>query len=84
MGKFRLEIQPEGFNEIRKSAAIQAELHRRAEAIAAAAGGEPDFEVVDSPSPTRARVIVLTATPDGMRAEATDRVLTRAFDAGRS
>lgn len=84
MPKFRLQIYPEGFNQVRKSAEVQAELRRRAEAIAAAAGGGEDFVVVDSPSSTRARVVVITATPQAMLAEATDRALTRAFDAGRS
>lgn len=81
--KFRLEINPQGFNEARSGPDVMADLRKRGEAIAAAAGGSPDFEVMESPSGTRARVIVRTATPDGMRAEATDQALTRAFDAGR-
>lgn len=59
-----------------------AGLQRRARAIAAAAG--PGFEVEDSTGQTRARYTVYAATVDAMRAEATDRALTRAIDAGRS
>lgn len=82
--KFRLKIEPEGFNQIRRDPAIQADLHRRAEAISAAAGGGDDYVVIDSPSSTRARVVVVTASPAARQAEATDRTLTRALDAGRA
>lgn len=81
--KFRLQIHPEGFNEARKDPRVQGDLDRRAEAIAAAAGGGEDFVAHSSPTSTRARSVVITATVDGMLAEATDRALTRALDAGR-
>lgn len=71
------------FNQLRSDPAIQAELHRRGEAIAAAAGGGDDYKVIDSPNRTRARVIVVTATPEAMREEATNRTLSQALDAGR-
>lgn len=80
---FRLEIHNEGFAEVRKSPAIQAQLHAMGERIASAAGGGGDFEVIDSPGRDRARVVVVTATAEGKRAEAEDRALTRALDAGR-
>jgi len=83
MSEFQLELHPEGFNEARKSAALQANLRSRAQKIAEAAGGAPDYEVIDSPSGTRARVVVRTATPEARKAEATNRTLTRALDAGR-
>lgn len=84
-GKLRLELHPEGFNQARSEATVQAALNEIGERIAAAAGGEPgDFEVHASPSPTRARAVVITATVEAMKAEATDRALSRAFDAGRS
>lgn len=79
----KLTLHNDGFNEVRNSPAIQQKLHSMGEAIAAAAGGEPDFVVIDSPNATRARVIVVTATVDGERAEATDRKLSKAFDAAR-
>lgn len=83
MSKFRLKIHPEGFNAVRKSPELQADLHRRAAAIAAAAGGGEDFQVIDSPSGTRARVVVITATEKAKAMEAAHRALTRALDAGR-
>lgn len=83
MSKFRLEINIDGFNELRRSQAIQDDLHARAVRVAEAAGGAPDFEVIDDPSKSRARVVVRTATEAGRRAEATDRALTGALDAAR-
>lgn len=83
MSSFRLELNVEGFNQARRDPAIQADLHRRGVAVQSATGSPDDFEVIDSPSRSRARVIVKTATTEGRRMEATDRVLTRAFDAAR-
>lgn len=83
MSSFRLEINIDGFNQIRRDPAIQADLHRRGERAAQAAGGSPDFEVIDSPSRSRARVVVRTATTRGRIAEAKDRALSRGFDAAR-
>lgn len=83
MSKLTLKINVPGFNEARNDPRIQADLHRRAEAIAAAAGGSPDYLVIDDPHKTRARVVVVTATPEARSQEATGRTLSRAFDAGR-
>lgn len=83
MSTFRLEINPAGFNEVRRSPEIQDDLHRRGVAVQNATGSPGDFEVIDSPSRSRARVVVKTATTRGRRLEATDRVLSRAFDAAR-
>jgi len=83
MSELRLELHNDGFNEVRRSPALQQELHRRGQKVVDAAGGAPDFQVIDSPSSSRARVIVTTATTAGRKAEATDRALTRAFDAAR-
>ena len=52
-----------------------------AEAIAAAAG--PGHKVEVTVGPTRARAAVITDTIEAMHAEATERALTRAIDAGR-
>jgi hypothetical protein len=71
------------FNAFRSQAVIQAELHRRAEAIRQATGSPEEFEVVDSPNKSRARTIVITSTYEGKKLEATDHVLTQALDAGR-
>jgi hypothetical protein len=63
---------------------VREDLERRARAIAAAAGGsEAGFEVGTNVGPNRARASVVTTTAEAMRAEAEDRTLTRAIDAGR-
>lgn len=80
---FRFDIEVSGFDEFRRSQAVNDALVAAGQRIAEAAGGAPDFEVEQRMSKSRARVLVRTATPDGMRAEATDRALTRALDAGR-
>lgn len=81
MGKVRIELNRRGVKELLRSAEIQTDLDRRAEQIAAAAG--PGHEVQARPSRTRARSVVRTATTEARLAEATDRSLTRAIDAGR-
>lgn len=60
---------------------MKTDLERRARAIAANAGEgmEVDIEV----GANRARASVRTTTIRAMRAEATQRALTRAIDAGR-
>lgn len=83
MGSFKLTIIPAGFNETRNDPRIQDDLHARGDRIAEAAGGSPDFEVIDAPNETRARVVVKTSTKKGRHLEATERALTRALDAGR-
>lgn len=82
-GSMRIDFHNEGFDEVRRDPAVEVELMTRGHAIAEAAGGEPDFLVLSEPSKSRARVVVITATPAAKIAEATDRSLTRALDAGR-
>lgn len=73
-----------GVGQLLKSPGVQADLLRRAEAIAAAAGANGGEFVADSRiGATRARAIVFTADNAAERAEATDRALTHAIDAGR-
>ena len=79
----RIELNAAGVRSLLQSSDVQADLQGRAERIAAAAGGAPDFVAESRVGATRARASVRTATFDGMRAEATDRVLSRALDAGR-
>ncbi|MDO8308565.1 MAG: hypothetical protein Q7V58_09470 [Actinomycetota bacterium] len=67
--------------ELLKSPEVLADLTRRAEAIAAAAG--EGCEVDSAVGRTRARASVRTATPEAVRAEARDKILTRAIGAGR-
>lgn len=60
---------------------VAADLERRGESIADAAG--EGMEVDAETSRNRYRVSVRTATPEAARAEAETRDLTRALDAGR-
>ena len=81
----RIKLHNDAFVELRKSAAVVADLTARAQRVASAAG--PDF-VVRAPFFTsgragRANVGVAGTTYAARRAEATSRVLTRAIDAGR-
>ncbi len=80
-GLIRVEVNAEGVRELLKSPAVQADLRRRGEAIALIAG--PGHEVDLNVESRRASVIVITAEPEAMAAEAEDRNLTRAIDAGR-
>jgi hypothetical protein len=82
--KFKLVLHPEGFNQARNDPRIQAKLDEMGEAIVQATGMPDDFESFSSPNTTRARTIVATASHEGREAEAVDRTLSRAFDAGRS
>jgi hypothetical protein len=64
-----------------RSAPVQAELARRARAIASAAG--PGHRVETEVRRIAARSAVITDTLEARRAEAEDHTLTRAFGAGR-
>jgi hypothetical protein len=76
-----------GVRQLLRSEEVLADLARRAEAIeqaANAAAGEPDaFEWDANVGPNRARASVRTVSREGMVAEAKDRALTRAVDAGK-
>jgi hypothetical protein len=82
MAEVRIEFSEEAARELLKSPEVQAELARRAAAIAGAAG-DGTFEVIASMTPTRARVSVGTADHAARHSEATSRSLTSALDAGR-
>jgi hypothetical protein len=84
MAIVRVKMNSSGARAILRSAAVQADLERRGGQIAAAAGGEPDYEVETRVGANRVRVSVRTATHEAREAEATDRTLTQALDAGRS
>lgn len=79
--RVKVVLNDAGFAELLKSYAVQADLDRRAQTIAEAAG--PGMEVEADPTGERGRAKVHTATFAARRAEATDRTLTRAIDAGR-
>lgn len=81
MAKIRIEVNDAGIREILKSDAVQADLQARANRIAAAAGS--GMEASAFIGRTRARASVITATAKARKAEATNRSLTKALDAGR-
>lgn len=77
----RIVLKRKGMRELLRSPEVLADLKRRAEAIAAAAGS--GMEVSAMVGRNRARSSVITATSEARNAEATSRALTRAIDAGR-
>lgn len=79
----RVVMNHEGAKALLTSDAVYLELVRRADLIASAAGGAPDFEVIPTVGSARARAIVVTATVAGMLAEARERRLSNALSAGR-
>lgn len=81
MPKFRIEMNSKAIGDLLKSPEIQADLQSRADKIAAAAG-EGMLATVKV-GMTRARASIITDTIAAKRAEAKDRALTRALDAGR-
>jgi hypothetical protein len=83
MATVRVKMNSASARAILRSPRVQADLERRARQIAEAAGGEPDFEVESRVGANRVRTSVRTATHEGRTAEAEDRALTQAIDAGR-
>lgn len=81
MANFRFVPNSAGVRALLRSPGVQADLERRARAIAAEAG--PGMEVSTEIGPNRARATVITETFEARYAEATDGALTRAIDAGR-
>lgn len=82
--KIRLEMNSKGFQELLKSQAVQDDLARRANAIAAAAGEGMEARTRTGNLGDRVVAEVRTATYEARRAEATDKALTSAIDAGRT
>lgn len=86
-----IKVHSKGADEIlngRGDARLKAELQRKVDAIASRAcalSGLPSGSFVGGVEQGRSRLrgYVVTATADAMVAEARDRVLTRALDAGR-
>ena len=77
-----LQIDDAAAISLLQSPEVRADLLRRANAIARAAG-EGEFDVTESMTPTRARVSVGTADHKARLGEAEKRSLTSALDAGR-
>jgi len=78
----QIELNSQGVRDLLRSPEIRGDLERRAGAIARTAG--PGFVADSTVGPNRARASVGTTDIESMRAEAEDRTLTRAIDAGRS
>jgi hypothetical protein len=77
-----IDLDEASIRKLLNAPQIRAEVRRRAQLIANAAGGAPDFIVVEGTT-DRARATAVTATRKGKRLESEDRALTRAIDAGR-
>lgn len=77
----RIVFHSAGFQSLMRSQAVVADLARRGDAIAAAAG--PGVGSRASVGATRARVVVMTETDEAKTSEATDKTLTRSIGAGR-
>ena len=76
-----IELNRAAVGRLLKSPEIQRELLKRAERMADQAG--PGFVADVQVGRTRARAMVKSTDYESMKAEATDRSLTRAIDAGR-
>lgn len=79
--KIRIEVSSAGIQAVLKSPEVEAFLRAKADRIAAAAG--EGMEAGSRVGRTRARASVITASRAARRAEAVDRALTKALDAGR-
>lgn len=79
--KTKIKFNYAGFNEVRRSPEVAADLRARAERIASAAG--EGFEVKATMNAGRAGAIVYADTMEAMVAEAEDKALSSAIDAGR-
>lgn len=78
-----VKIKLKGINEVMKSQGVQDLLNQRARAMAADAGD--GFEAVaDNSHRWVARAWVRAETLEAMRAEATDKVLTKALGRARA
>ena len=77
--KVKLKIR--GINVLMTSAPVVSAVAQRAGRIAKAAGS--NFEMVVNPTKRVARAFVRSKNADGAEAEARDKVLTKALNAGR-
>lgn len=81
MASVRVVLNRKNVRELLRSEGVRDDLVRRARNIAEAAG--PGHVVDSQIGRNRARAAVITGTFEAMHAEARDRNLTRAIDAGR-
>lgn len=84
MGTFKFVPNAKGIAELLRSPQIAADLHARAERIAAAASdGDAEYNVHSEIGTRRARAAVVTANIEAQLAEHRERRLARAIDAAR-
>lgn len=76
-----IKLNRAGVRELLRSKEVQDDLAARAERIAAAAGD--GFDASSFVGANRARASVMAVSIEARIAEAKDRTLTRAIDAGR-
>lgn len=85
--KIRIELNSAGITQLLSSDDVRYNLLQRAQAMADAAGGEPDFEasswVGRDRTGGRAMAMVKTGSAEGRRLAAEEQALERAIDAGR-
>jgi hypothetical protein len=81
MARVDIRLNHAAMRDILRSPRVLADLERRAERIASAAG--PGHEVESEVGRNRARAAVITSSFEAMHREATSRSLTVAMDAGR-
>lgn len=81
MANVRVVLKRKGMRELLRSPEVLADLERRGNAIAAAAG--PGHQVESETGRNRVRVAVITDTFEAAHAEATTRSLSRSIDAAR-
>jgi len=81
MANPRVELNSKGVRQLLRSPEVQADLARRAAAIARTAG--PGFESDADTSATRSRAWVWPDTREAREAESERAALTSAIDAGR-
>lgn len=81
MGSVRIELDSAGIEQLLRSQEVGADLERRANAVARAAGDGVRARVYQGRDRVRAQV--WTATAAAKKSEAEDRTLLRALDAAR-
>ena len=77
----RIVWNRKAFEALRRSPGVAADLRRRADAIASAAGD--GFVAESGQGRSRARAAVIATTYQARRRSAADNVLVRSLDAGR-
>lgn len=77
----RVKLNSAGVRSLLANANVQADLERRGNRIAAAAG--PGHRVTATRNRDRAVVFVTTDSPEAREAEAEQRKLSRSIDSGR-